>query len=998
MAGYGSRGYARGGYAGSPPTDVGRFFFGGTGFGYGEPWGGQGRPRIYRPVLATEPGVVTFVSGDTEVTAPQYVDWTDWEQDIATPSDEVVDLNDDLAITVTDVGVVTQRVRHINEADDVDAVLDEDQSLFTWVEVSLAEADDLDVALQDDGLVTHIFAFYDDVDALDVTLGEDANAEVVLIAFERDDDLDVAVDPSSLRIVLTLKDAEDDLDVALLEDASPYVVFTTYDDDDVLDVDLGEDSDEIFKVSHIPVDGDELLDVDLDEGVGFFIVTYIETDVDDALDVAVGEYADLFQVTWLFPDEEDALTVTLAEQVTDLFQVTHIDSDRSEDLDLALGEAREFNIWTHVDTDVDESLTVSLGEATDLFVFIWQFPVATDLVRVQTVEAASEFYVVTHEWIDRTENLAFVIGEAYTISVTGYVWLDRVDALGIDLDEQVTVTPWELVQFSAADDLDVGLQESAHLFSWLVVPVAASEVLDVGFETDAYYDFIITGSDVVDVTLQESSRIEQATLHPIRWFGPGGAFGADGGRNGGSPHMVDADKADPRIRVVYDSPHQVQGLYETGTLYPARIGSRGPMDPAEAFQPLLMGDNICRAQLVRPSEVIPHSLTRSGGGNRDDSAVVLPDGRVLYVYQHNGQIWGGYARSTWDFLSRNFTLSDNFLIFAGMRSSPSPAATISWAGVPRRLYLTTAWRNNDGTYVTQMWRSGDLGRTWSLVQTMASSSSSPMRDNIMTGDILTMPNGKLVVMAPFVGTRTIGGSSISGILWGVWNSDDNGDSWYLATFFGHGPRLPLVGWIPFYTNTMSRSLAYHKGHVYALTADDYGGWYMTLYRSADGENWTRTGWDLGGSRAYILNFAAGFSIWNQPESSGFFRILANLALFSDGECLYVFNSAHPTGAENFNWDTLRWEKLGSNQRGHGAIFKHSGNSDEILNPRGWEQIYQIDWMHGSGMSSNGRAIFQRLGEPYGMIAHEGRVIPIALGGDNFGLYAGEINPRRVVYR
>lgn len=741
--------------------------------------------------------------------------------------------------------------------------------------------------------------------------------------------------------------------------------------DDTLFVSLSESS---SKMEAIAPESSDILDTYIDEDEAQIVTTDFE-----------------------FPDDDDTLDVLLQETAQTLL-LTPV--DLSDDFDLQLSETSSISVV--VVSDPDEPPAPHVGQGDILSVGVTERATAQNITGFTPIG-----------WIGPGGPGGGSSGGGGGSTYTSPSYT-------------VVVGDGETTEFV----IEHGLPSTDLLV--VVHDTQTGERINVSYEVLDDGRVIVYFADAPDT---EGARI--TILAPSSVVGGGGGGGWDGG--GGSPGALpgrtpfDQEGKDPRVRAFYESPKQMsmQELSETGLVYPVKLPYETELYEVDPWLEGRGGGDLCDFGWMYDRDVSP--VGELNNGMVDDSAIVLRDGRVLYVYTDaGGRIMGGYVENSWKFMTDNFTTEDDFVIFDGLsintsRGGTAPAATISKAGNPERLFLVTAWQETSDPirFSTKVWTSVDEGRTWELRQELSwhdyeweegTTNQGQFTASNVTSTVATMPNGRLIVVGPWWVTMGLKapGHVLGGQVWGVWTSDDNGNSWTWRTYWGHGPIVPLVGWIPLYVNTFSRSMAYLDGYMYCVTQSDWNSWHMHMWRSSDGISW---GSPSDGTRTrggFLYNLAAGWHTWSQPEATGFIYSGSNLALWHQGDCLYLFSSRHARGGSwHFDWETMRYTDPYTDQYGahYSRDITKTGAILETIDPgdiTAWKKVEEIHWENnpmlphyrwpglGPLRALSGRPIFQRLEKNFAMVGTNGRLLGIML--DMPGEYEGVIKPERIVYR
>lgn len=742
----------------------------------------------------------------------------------------------------------------------------------------------------------------------------------------------------------------------------------------------------------------------------------VTLDLADPLSVSITETTS--KQEWLAPESADILDIYIEEGVSEVVATDWQFPVGTDPFGLALQEGSFVQVLTPV--EVSDILGVGLGEASTV-----------SLVVVSDPEEPPGPFA------GQGDVLGLSLAESAVVQdLSGYTPIDWIGpggsgggGTGGDSPTYESPSYTETVGDGTATEyvIEHGLPGDDLLV--IVYDTATGERINVTYE--------VRDDGTVLVSFPSAPGVDGARIVVLASASSGGGGSSGGGSGSGSTRGPQEGK-DPRVRSFYESPKQMsmQELSETGLVYPVKLPYETVLYEVDPWLEGRGGGDLCNFGWMPNTDVSP--VGELNNGMVDDSAIVLRDGRVLYVYtDYAGRIMGGYVEDSWKFLTQSHTTEDDFVIFDGLAintgdGGTAPAATISRAGNPERLFLTTAWQeaSSPPKFLTQVWTSTDEGRTWELRQTLSqndygweegTTNQYEFDASNVTSTVATMPNGRLVVVGPWWVTMALkaAGHVLGGQVWGVWTSDDNGDSWTWRTYWGHGPTLPLVGWIPLYVNTFSRSMAYLDGHMYCVTQSNYNSWHMHMWRSSDGINWGSPSDGTRTSGGWLYNLAAGWHTWSQPEATGFMFSGTNLALWQQGDCLYMFSSRHPRAScWHFDWDTMRYTDPYPINNDAIDAFDYSwhhastktGAIMETMDPgdiTAWKKVEEVYWDEGyvpnyrwPGQGPlrplSGRPIFQRLEENYAMVGTNGRILGILL--DTPGEYEGVIKPERIIYR
>lgn len=243
-----------------------------------------------------------------------------------------------------------------------------------------------------------------------------------------------------------------------------------------------------------------------------------------------------------------------------------------------------------------------------------------------------------------------------------------------------------------------------------------------------------------------------------------------------------------------------------------------------------------------------------GHAPHTSSHTVLADGTVLASMVRSGEIrTARYTSGITSFLDGDEDADSVTVVGSGFRTGHEsslrpewdPVATVSQAG--GRTWLCISWMrvnvnaDGDDQVATQLLETTDGGASWSKVADLVNLVYDPdpligdeFRPTPNAGKVLALASGRLVVMGARWYVR--GGGWVANH-WGVWASDDGGDTWAEKRRFENGPAGGP------YTNAMSRNMTVFGGRLWAFTSDDYGSADNRLhYSEDDGETWT-TAWN-----------------------------------------------------------------------------------------------------------------------------------------------------------
>lgn len=228
--------------------------------------------------------------------------------------------------------------------------------------------------------------------------------------------------------------------------------------------------------------------------------------------------------------------------------------------------------------------------------------------------------------------------------------------------------------------------------------------------------------------------------------------------------------------------------------------------------------------------------------NNSGSAVLLDDGRVLYMWCVGpgvGAHYQGYAPNLTNFLTLDNSVVPDPPLLTGMSGYDHSSVFFAPDG---ELYSIQAsaggWGGNPFRRKVEIWHSPDDGATWNVHGVMQDISTVGADGNNTeaVGEpffVTSGPNaGRWVVSAPYYDNFSIGGSSVNRTRPAVWTSDDNGVTWTLRATEGRGP-LGLS------TDGESRNINRHDGDLWwAMHSQATAGGFSIYSSSDEGTTWS----------------------------------------------------------------------------------------------------------------------------------------------------------------
>jgi hypothetical protein len=227
-------------------------------------------------------------------------------------------------------------------------------------------------------------------------------------------------------------------------------------------------------------------------------------------------------------------------------------------------------------------------------------------------------------------------------------------------------------------------------------------------------------------------------------------------------------------------------------------------------------------------------VTPVSAGERSDSAVLLNDGRVLYVFVDGTSIKQGYSPSVTAFLTQNGSVTDITTIVAGVNGSNCCVFSEPGGGVFLVTSVNPVAGSNPDFWGTRVWRSpSELGGDWAyrgVVQRLTSPEA---------GLWINMGSDEKAVGQPaFSGARWLLPApkyvlnQLGDPVWykhqAVWSSDDAGYTWTERVAVGHH----IVGGP--YGIGESRNVAGKGGRLFWTSTDGSGAVTSELRYSDDG--------------------------------------------------------------------------------------------------------------------------------------------------------------------
>lgn len=212
---------------------------------------------------------------------------------------------------------------------------------------------------------------------------------------------------------------------------------------------------------------------------------------------------------------------------------------------------------------------------------------------------------------------------------------------------------------------------------------------------------------------------------------------------------------------------------------------------------------------------------------RNDSAVLLADGRVLYVYNSGGAVWQGYAPSVAAFITTNGSVVDTTQVIATANASPC----ISKVG--SRLLMAVMHMPSATQYRVDLYESpSGVGGDWVFVtniQTHNDSGATFWNAHKATerfcGEIFVTSAGRWILPAGWF--RNYGGAQYGATVTpAIWTSDNAGATWTL--------RLTAPGSEGYDTAGINRNIAYFDGALWTSSSSTAAGRSGQIYKSSDG--------------------------------------------------------------------------------------------------------------------------------------------------------------------
>jgi hypothetical protein len=218
-------------------------------------------------------------------------------------------------------------------------------------------------------------------------------------------------------------------------------------------------------------------------------------------------------------------------------------------------------------------------------------------------------------------------------------------------------------------------------------------------------------------------------------------------------------------------------------------------------------------------------VTPVSTGMRSDSAVKLPDGRVLYVWSTGSTINQGYAVDVATFSSTSGSVTFDKSILTGLTNAQS---SVFYVG--SRLLLLVLYRTSTHQRV-ELHESVNHGISWSLVSRPQDTSTTVGQlsdEGLNIGIPLVLSSGRWLV--PMIRNGVSGSSGIPTLT--VYRTDDSGATW-AQTVVRPGTSTP-------FNITSSRTLIRIGGTVYLQSGERTTTGRTRVWASPDdGVTWTQ---------------------------------------------------------------------------------------------------------------------------------------------------------------
>jgi hypothetical protein len=304
---------------------------------------------------------------------------------------------------------------------------------------------------------------------------------------------------------------------------------------------------------------------------------------------------------------------------------------------------------------------------------------------------------------------------------------------------------------------------------------------------------------------------------------------------------------------------------------------------------------VCAASSFWPANDKVTATIPVSVGERSDSAVLCPDGRVLYVFVQGNAIKQGYAPSVNAFLSVDGSVTDITTIIDGV----DDANCCAFRDPAGKLFMVVTWTGGT-TYTraaTHCYHSpGGMGGDWSFRSTLQLHlARTPLVNMDTSAKSISQPfftGTRWIIAAPYYSTY-----DDDNIKWAaLWSSDDEGYNWT--------PRVARGFWIPQGSQggAWARNIGAHDGTLYWFASSDIPFDAGVVMTSTDG----------GASWADLHTMPPGAHYaFLFTEGGHLFRV------DGDGNIARSTTPGSPSG-----WEAFRNYPMGS---GGGAIFQRLGD-------------------------------------------------------------------------